>query len=64
MDRMAPALRVTWPNGVSPTGKLAEVVACVEKQGTYTEVRKSFEGNGVTWEGQGQGVGLLIENVR
>lgn len=64
MDRMAPALRLAYPNGVSPTGKLADVlVKCAEKQGTNAEVRKTFEGKGVTWEGQGQGLGLLIENV-
>ncbi|KAK4692513.1 hypothetical protein P7C71_g4714, partial [Lecanoromycetidae sp. Uapishka_2] len=64
MDKMAPALRLAWPNGVSPTGKLAEVlVRCVENQGTNTEIRENFEGRGVTWEGQGQAIGLLIENT-
>lgn len=61
---MAPALRAIWPSGVSPTGKLAEVlVRCAEETGEANVVRRELEGKGVTWEGKGTGVGVLIENV-
>ena len=64
MDKMAPVLRLAWPSAVSPTGKLAEVLlCCAEEQGPKEEVKKAFEGKGVTWEGNGDGVGVLIENV-
>ena len=64
MDRMAPALRTVWPSGVSPTGKLAEVlVKCVEEVGGKEEVERAYQGKGVSFDGQGDGVGVLIENV-
>lgn len=66
MDKAVPILRAVWTNGVSPTGKLAEVLLrCVEEGGDSSEVRKSFEGKGVIWEGgtDRSDVAVLIENV-
>lgn len=64
MDKMAPVLRAAWPSGVSPTGKLAEIlVRCVEEKGTKEEVEKAYQGKGVSFDGEGEGVGVLIENV-
>ena len=64
MDKMAPVFRAAYPNGVSPTGKLSEVlVKCVEDQGAKEEVEKAYKGKGVIFEGEGEGVGILIENV-
>lgn len=63
-DKLAPALKSVYPSGVSPTGKLAEVlVQCVEETREAEQVRKKFEGKGVKWEGEGDQVGVLIENV-
>ena len=57
-------LRAVYPNGVSPTGKLAEVLLkCVEEKNAAEEVRKTFEGKGVSWDGEGESIGVLIENV-
>ena len=65
MDKMAPVLRAAWPNGVSPTGKLVEVLLrCTEEQGTSEEIKKAFEGKGVTWDGEVERAGALIENMR
>lgn len=64
MDKMAPLLRAAWPSGVSPTGKLAEVlVRCVEEQGAKEVVERAYHGKGVSFDGEGEGVGVLIENV-
>ena len=64
MDKIAPALRAVWPSGVSPTGKLAEIlVKCVEEVGAKGEVERAYRGKGVSFDGQGDGVGVLIENV-
>lgn len=63
-DRLAPALKILYPSGHSPTGNLAEVlVRCVEETGGPEEVKKMMMGKGITWEGEGDGVGVLIENV-
>ena len=64
MDKVAPALRAAWPNAVSPTGILARVlVKCVEEWGGKEEVERVYGGKGVSFEGQGEGVAVLIENV-
>lgn len=64
MDKMAPVLRAAWPSGVSPTEKLAEVlVRCVEEKGTQEEVERAYQGKGVSFDGEGEGVGVLIANV-
>ncbi len=47
MDKTILVLKTAWPNGVSPTGKLAEVLhECVEGKGESDEVEKAFEGKG------------------
>ena len=64
VDKMAPLLRAAYPNGVSPTGKLAEVlIKCVDQQRTKEEVEMAFQGKGVSFDGEGERVGVLIENV-
>ena len=64
MDKMAPVLRAAYPTGVSPTGKLAEIlVRCVEEKGTKEKVERAYQGKGVSFDGEGEGVGVLIENV-
>ena len=61
---MAPVLRTAFPGSVSPTGKLADVlVKCVEEKGAKEEVERIYQGKGVSFDGQGQEVGVLIENV-
>lgn len=62
-DRASPALRAFWPNGISPTGPLAEVlVRCAEEAGTEEDVRAKMEGNGFTIE-EGTTVGVLLRNT-
>ena len=57
-------LRAVYPSGVSPTGGLAEVlVRCALEEGGSEEVRRGLDGKGVEWEGEVDGVGVLIENV-
>ena len=64
MDKVAPVLRAILPNGVSPTGVLAQIlVKCVEEQGGREEVERVYGGKGVSLEGQGEGVGVLIQYV-
>ena len=64
MDKLAPVLRVAWPSGVSPTGALAGLlIRCVEGQGRRGEVEKAYQGKGVSFDGQGEEVAVLIENV-
>lgn len=63
MDKIAPVLRVAWPSGVSPTGKLAEVIVrCVEEKGAKEEVERAYQGKGVSFDGEGEGVGVLIDS--
>ena len=64
MDKLAPMLRAAWPSAVSPTGKLAEIlVKCAEEQGTKEDIERVYRGKGVSFDGEGEGVGVLIENV-
>ena len=65
MGKIAPVLRLAWTSAVNSTGKLAEVLLrCVEEeQESKEEVKKVIEGKGVTWEGEGDGVVVLTENV-
>ena len=66
IDKAMPLVRAVWPNGVIPTGKLAEILLkCVEEEGGSQEVKKAFEGKGVSWEGGGDAdsVAVLIENI-
>lgn len=64
MDEMAPVLRADWPSGVSPAGKLAGVqVRCVEAQGAGEELERAYQGKGVRFDGETEGVGSLIENI-
>ena len=64
MDKVAPVIRAAYPSVVSPTGKLAEVlVGCVEEQGAKEDVERAYRGKGVGFDGEGEGVGVLIENV-
>lgn len=64
MDKVAPAMRAAWPSAVSPTGKLAEVlVKCAEELGTKEDVERVYRGVGTSFDRQGEGVGVLIENV-
>ena len=45
-------------------GKVPEVLLrCAEEQGTSEEIKKSFEGKGVTWDGEVERAGVLIENI-
>ena len=64
MDKIAPVLRLVWPSAMSPTGKLAEVLLrCVEEQRSKKEAKKAFEKRGRFWEGDGDVIEVLIENV-
>ena len=64
MDQIAPVLRLVWPSAMSPMRKLAEVLLrCVEEQRSKKEVKKAFEKKGIIWEGDGDVVEGLIENV-
>lgn len=57
-------LRAALPASVIPTGNLADVlVKCVEETGKKDEVKRALEGKGVTWDSEGEDVGVLIENV-
>ncbi|KAL8652649.1 MAG: hypothetical protein Q9210_002559 [Variospora velana] len=62
-DRVAPAFRALWPNGVSPTGPLAEVlVRCAEETAAKEDVVAQLEGKGVAIE-QGATLGFVLENA-
>lgn len=64
MDEMALVLRPDWPSGVSPSGKLAGAqVRCVEEQGAGEELGRAYQGKGVRFNGETEGVGSLIENI-
>ena len=61
---LAPAFRTLYPSGVSPTKSLADVlVSCVERQDSAEKIKVSMQGRGVTWEGKGEQVGVLVANV-
>ncbi|KAL9021138.1 MAG: hypothetical protein Q9185_001677 [Variospora sp. 1 TL-2023] len=61
-DRVAPAFRTLWPNGVTPTGPLAEVlVRCAEETAAKEDVVARLGGKGVAIE-QGATLGVVIEN--
>ena len=65
MGKITPVLRLAWTSAVNSRGRLAEVLLrCVEEeQGSKEEVKKAFEGKDVTWEGEGEVIGLLTENM-
>ena len=52
------------PGRAIPTGPLATaLLRCAEEKGPADKVRKHLDGQGVTWEGEGDRVGVLVENV-
>ena len=64
LDTMAPVLRAAWPSGVSPTEELAEIlVKRVEEKRAKEEAKRAHQGKGVGFDGEGEEVGFLIENV-
>lgn len=64
MDEMGPVLRADRPSGVTPSGKLAGVqVRCVEEQGAGEELERAYQGKGLSFDGETEGVGSLTENV-
>ena len=57
-------IRAVWRSGVSPRGKLGEVlVNCVEEWGVEEDVDEPYRREGVSFDGAGTGVGVLTENV-
>lgn len=64
-DAMAPLVRALYPSGISPTGKLAEVlVDLVEEKRTAAKTKEALSGKGVTWEAaKADELGVLLENV-
>ena len=51
--------RAVWPSGVSPRGKLGEVlVNCVKE-----DVEEPYRRKGVSFDGEGTGKGVRAENV-
>ena len=64
LEPLAPVFRTFYPSGVSPTQPLAEMlVTLVERQDPAEDIKVSMQGRGVTWEGEGEQVGILIANV-
>ena len=61
--RVAPAFRAVWPNGVSPTDALAEVLErCALETGTKDGIKAQFEGKGFMME-EGETLGVLLANT-
>ena len=64
MDKIAPVFRLVWSSAMSPTGKLTGVLLRgVEEQRSKKEVKKASDKRGIIWEGDGDVVEVLIENV-
>lgn len=62
-NRATPALRAIWPNSLSPTGPLAEVlVRCAEETTTKEDVGVEMEGKGFAME-EGATLGVLLVNT-
>ncbi|KAL8671696.1 MAG: hypothetical protein Q9168_003796 [Polycauliona sp. 1 TL-2023] len=61
--RVAPLLRAVWPNGVSPTGILAEVSeSCALEEASKEDVKAKIQGTGVTVE-EGDTLGVMLANT-
>ncbi|KAL8944877.1 MAG: hypothetical protein Q9216_000167 [Gyalolechia sp. 2 TL-2023] len=61
-DRAGPVWRAIWPNGVTPTGPLAEVlVRCAEEMASKEDVKASMGGTGLVME-EGETLGVLLSN--
>ncbi|KAL8998571.1 MAG: hypothetical protein Q9169_002411 [Polycauliona sp. 2 TL-2023] len=61
--RIAPLFRNVWPNGVSPTGLLAELSeSCVLEEASKEDVKARIHGTGVTIE-EGDTLGVLLANT-
>ncbi|KAL9006750.1 MAG: hypothetical protein Q9188_000528 [Gyalolechia gomerana] len=62
-DTGGPVWRAVWPNGVSPTGPLAELlVRCAEETVSKEDVKARMGGTGLAIE-DGETLGVLLNNT-